>query len=239
MKIEKLKQQLKGYQVLINNQYYNVDEDTVVRYRLLSGEIVSENVFEQIKKLDRSYQDYLRCINYINYRIRSLHEIKQYLIKNKALDADFVIAKLTESGLINDETFSKMYVNDRINLSLDGPGKIISVLNNHNITMPEQYLGEYNDEFWLERSRKLIAKKMKTLKLMSAFNYKNKINTILNTQGYQKFTNVLLDELELNNDELLALFIDKIKHQEKETIIKKAQSAGFNYYEVVNYLADL
>lgn len=241
MKVDKLKQITNGYQVLINDKYYTVDEDMIVNHQLLLGKTIDDMLFNEIVKFDKAYNDYIKCLKFINYRVRSCYEIKKYLQKNNATDIDFIINKLINAKLIDDNMFAKMYINDRINLSLDGPGKIITDLSKHNIDEQfiKNYLDNYASDFWIDRADQLIAKKLKTIKAASTYNIKNKIKEILYNQGYGEYTTLLLNKLSLDNDKLLTSFIDKIKHKDREYIVNKAQRAGFNYYEILNYLDNL
>lgn len=238
MKVEKLKQVANGYQLLINDKYYTVDEDMIVHHQLLIGKNIDDKLFDEIVKMDNSYSDYIKCLKYINYRVRSRLEVKKYLQKNDSSSIDYILEKLTSAKLIDDNMFAKLYINDRINLSLDGPGKITNDLTKHNINdlVIDDYLKDYDDDFWITRARQLIDKKMKTIKISSAYNINNKIKEILYINGYQRYTAGLLNDITLDNNQLLIDFITKIKHKNRDTIIAKAQRAGFNYYEIIKYL---
>ena len=72
----------------------------------------------------------LRLIKYIEKKLRSRKEIELFLDKNEVgvNDKKKIIAKLESINLINDKLFANAYFQDRINLSSDGPYKIINEL---------------------------------------------------------------------------------------------------------------
>ena len=149
----------------------------------------------------------------------SVYGMKEYLSKKKYHDDDIekVIKKLIDKGYLNDEYYAKCYINDHINLSQDGPYKIIKHLENNNITSDiyAKYLHQY-DNIWRDRIGKYVNKNLKTNKKSSYF-FKNKMLINLINLGYEKeMINDILNHVSINN-------ISELKEIEKNKIRKKLE----------------
>ena len=115
--------------------------------------------------------------------------MKEYLVKNSYEDKEIelVINELIRKGYLNDELYSKCYINDRINLSNDGPLKIKNYLDKQDINekLYQKYLDLFNKELIYERINKYINKMIKVNK-KSQYVLKNKIMFNLINLGYYK-----------------------------------------------------
>ena len=130
-------------------------------------------------------------------------------------DIEKTIDKLTKNGYLNDEYYSKCYINDRINLSIDGPLKIRKYLDNMNINSDiyEKYLS-FDKDLIYERINKYINKQFKANK-KSIFMFKNKmLNNLINLGYLKEDINHCLENINSNNQE-------ELKNKEKEKLYKK------------------
>ncbi|MBQ7137106.1 MAG: RecX family transcriptional regulator [Bacilli bacterium] len=175
-----------------------VHEDLILKYNLLINKELDEELLETILKENQSYIAYGLAIGYLKTKMRSQKEIKEYLQK-KDITEDLInnaIAILKKQGYINDEIYCKCYINDRINLSNDGPYKIkenlsklgiVEEIINHNILIFDSSLEQ-------ERIKKLINKYLKNNHNKSGFILKRKMIDNLTKLGYTK--SIVISEVE-------------------------------------------
>ena len=145
--------------------------------------------------------------------------MKEYLLKKKYLEEDVnkTIDKLIKNGYLNDTYFAKCYINDKINLTNDGPLKIIKYLEDNNIER-EVYseIIDKEDEIWFSRIKKYLEKQAK-LNKKSSYYFKNKMMVNLINLGYEKeMINSCLNNITIDNQE-------ELKNIEKDKIRKKLE----------------
>ena len=212
------------YKKLKSNKYeLTLENDEKIT--LYEGVILKEELLlkKEIKNIDRlieinkEYEIYEVSLKYLNHHVMSIYGMKEYIIRKKYLkeDIDKTIDKLVEKGYLNDEYYAKCYISDHINLSNDGPYKIIKHLEINNISsnVYAKYLSKYND-IWKNRIEKYINKSLKTNKKSSYF-FKNKMIINLINLGYEKeIINDCLSKVKINN-------LDELKEIEKEKARKK------------------
>ena len=171
---------------LENKQSINVYEDVIIKNNLLYKKEIDSSLLEKISN-DNSKEDiYNKCIKYISVRIRSIHEIKEYLRKKEVEDSliDTTIDKLLKNNLLNDEVFTKAFINDKLNFTTMGPYKIEQELKKHKIdsNIIYKYLSNIDDEIIDNKINKQITKLMKSSKKKQ--NLRNKIYMNLLSLGY-------------------------------------------------------
>lgn len=99
--------------------------------------------------------------------------------------------------------YLKAFINDEVNLTLNGPYKIKTKLykkgfDNSDIDI---VLEDIPGDVWDEKINKLIAKKIKSIRNKSGAEVKNKIITDLLKEGYNKNKIMLfINDYEFNND---------------------------------------
>ena len=205
------------YQVTLeNNEKINLYEDVILNEELLLKKEVND--LESLLNKNQKYDIYEISLKYITIRLRSTYELKEYLLKKDYQDDDInnTIAKLKKNGYLNDEYYSKCYINDRINLSLDGPLKIRKYLTDMNIDSDlfEKYLDVFDKELIYERINKYITKQLKVNK-KSIYMFKNKMLINLSNLGYLRSDiNYCLKNISCCNQ-------DDLKNKEKEKLYKK------------------
>lgn len=171
---------------LENNQSINVYEDVILKNNLLYKKEIDSSLLEQISN-DNLYEDiYNKCVKYISVRIRSTYEIREYL-KRKEIDEsliDTTIEKLQKNNLLNDEVFTKAFVNDKLNFTTMGPYRIEQELKKHKVesSIIYKYISNIEDDKIDEKINKQIVKSLKSSKKKQ--NLRNKIYTNLLSLGY-------------------------------------------------------
>lgn len=111
---------------LENGETINVYEDVILKNNLLYKKEIDYALLEKISE-DNNYEDiYNKCVKYISIRLRSSYEIKEYLKRKDIPDEliDITISKLIKNNLLNEETFTKAFINDKLNFTTMGPYRI-------------------------------------------------------------------------------------------------------------------
>ena len=237
MKIINYKKKTKNtYEVtLSNNESVILYEDIIFKYELLLKKEITKNELDKAKKENENYFIYYEALKYITKKMRTEKEIRTKFKEYNSISVDYAIDRLKQEKYINNDIYIKSYINDIINLKLDGPLKIKSNLNKLGFTDIEinSYLDTIENDIWTTKINKIITKEININKKYSSYLLKNKIQTKLINLGYPKE----LINSELNNYN----FIDNqdIYIKEKEKAIKK-YSKKYSGYElemkVKNYL---
>jgi len=185
-----LKYEKKGnnqYKIYLENgQNLNLYEDVIIKNNLLFKKEIDYSLLQKLD-IDNIKEDvYNKCVKYISVRIRSKYEIEEYL-KRKEIESSLIeltIEKLIKNNLLNDEIFTKAFINDKLNFTTMGPYRIEQELKKHKIdtNIIYKYLWNIDDIIIDSKINKQIVKLMKSNKKKQ--NLRNKIYTNLLTLGY-------------------------------------------------------
>lgn len=218
MKIVKYKKlNSNKYQVTLeDNSKINLYEDVILEKELLLKKEIDD--LESLINANKKYDIYEQALRYINTKLRSIYEMKDYLLKKDYNEEEVnkTIDKLIKNGYLNDEYYSKCYINDRINLSLDGPNKIKKSLDSMKIDYDIyfKYLEVFDKETIYERINKYLNKQVKVNK-KSMYIFKNKMLVNLINLGYETSDiNYCLSDIKSDNQ-------SELKEKEREKLYKK------------------
>lgn len=207
MKIVKYKKMSKGrYKITLDNNEIILYEDVILKNNLLRIDNINVELLEKVMNENVYYEIYNMALSYIEVKMRTKKEIKDYLLK-KNFDIkliDEIISRLTNEGYLNDKVYVDAYVNDKVNLTNWGPYKIKKNL--LDLELDEIFINEklntISNDIWNDKINKIISKRINSLKNKSSFMIKNKLKMDLFNLGYDK---VLIEEnlfnLELDNND--------------------------------------
>lgn len=220
MKITSIKLNKNGkYVVTIDNEKYNLYQDTILKYLLFSKKEIDNTLFENIIKDNNFYDAYYKIIKFVSIRLRTENEIRKklntlFILKK---DQDKIINKLKEQGYLNDELYIKSYINDKINLSLEGPEKVKRDLlkNGFNEEDILKYLCLFED-INDERINKIINKKLKANHNLSKKMFIVKVGNDLRNLGYTNYREIL-ENIDFDDKDIYQKEYDKIYNK----LIKK------------------
>lgn len=191
MKIEKFtKLKENKYKVVFDNELeVTLYDDVIVKYNLLVNKVMDNKEFKEVTTYNDSLDAYYKSIKYINRKLRTKKEIFKYLEKdfdNKIIND--TIKKLEHDGYLNENIYVKSYINDHVNLTLNGPHKIIKELVKLGISEDNIYplLNNIDDDVWISKVTKLVNKRVKSNHNYSCNKLKDKIVTDLINLGYKK-----------------------------------------------------
>lgn len=209
-------------------------DDVIVKYNLLVNKEMDINKFNEIVQYNSFLDGYYKSIKYINKKMRTELEIRKYLIKLdiKEKDINDIIKLLYKDGYLNKEIYYKAFINDRYNLSSDGPLKVSKELVKlgYNENDFKEYLYSFN---WDEKINKLLDKKIKLNHKLSNNMFKIKLLNDLVKLGYQKSSVMMvLDNIVFSDDyKILEYELNKIKNK-----YSVKYSGNELEYKVINYL---
>ena len=229
MKIEKIIKTT-GNKYLIeldNKDKIKTYDEVILKYGLLYHKEIDSDTLNKIILENNYYDVYNKVLKYINTRMRSEYEIREYLKKQEYKSIDSLINDLKNKKLINDNLFLKAYISDKILLTLDGPDKIKNTLLNHNIdeSLINKELNIFNTELINERLKKIIDKKIK-LNKKPLYIFKQKILSYLINMGYSKDDILsILDNYKVDEEELIKKDYELLKKK----LSKKYEDSKLEY----------
>lgn len=240
MKINKFKKVGKNkYKVFFNNTDLTLYEDIILKYELLTRSDIDTDLLDEIILENRNYEVYDVALSYIEVKMRNTRELYNYLI-NKGYDENIVnktIDKISALGLLDSKSYISAFINDKVNLSSDGPYKIKNALldldfNENDI---DDYLYKTDREVWSQKLDKLINKKKSVMKSKSYYMFINKMKNDLYNMGYDKD----MIEEKLSNIEYESNAIDKEFQKcykkfkgDKNKITSSLLRKGYSYEEI-------
>lgn len=235
MKIQKyIKDKQNKYKVVIDDEEYVLYDDVIVKYELIRKREIDEKAFKEMLNLNDELFSYYESIKYINRKLRSEKEIREYLHKKKIEDKiiDKTIKRLTDNRFLNEEIYLKAYLTDQINLSNNGPKKIknnLLKLGIHEDKIDEVF-NKINDEVWLEKINRYIEKKIKVNHNSSSNMLKMKITNDLINLGYDKESIIsVLEKYEVDETDIL-----KKEYQKAKSSLEKKYTG----YELTNKIKE-
>lgn len=233
------------YMVIFDNDLsLKLYDDVIIKYNLLSNKILDDVLLKEITDYNDYLLGYYKAIKYIMKKLRSEKEVRVFLEKLniKKSDIDKLIFKLRHDGYINEINYLKAYINDQINLTLNGPDKISKNLEKLGFTFDEinEYLSLF-DDIWLDRIEKLVSKKVKSNHNIGKNKLKMKIINDLVNIGYKKYDIIeVLDKVSLDDSSILekeyqkalkkfeVKYKDNLEYKIKDYLYKK----GFDISEI-------
>lgn len=230
MKIKKFKK-LKNSQytlILDDDSTFNIHEDLILKYNLLITKLIDNHLKAQLLEENKIYMAYDQALKYLNTKMRSIGEMKDYLQKvyKEEIIANVVNRLITEKYL-DDKKYCLYFINDKIKLSNDGPLKITQELQkkgiNNNFIIENIQI--YTDEIQAEKIKKIIIKQIKTNHNKSSIMLKRKILEYLVNLGYEK--SIIIDQL----NKVYDFDDEQVRQKEYEKIYKKL-SQKYTGYEL-------
>lgn len=187
MLVQNIKKLSKGkYKVTIDNKDLILYEDVLIKYKVLSKKTIDNQMLKDIEKDNEFIEIYETSLRYLDIKMRLEKELRKYLKDKFDLkNIDKVIVKLKKEGYIDDLKYAKSYINDKINLSNDGPYKIKRDLINKGI---DEDLINIDIDYNLlkDKLNKIMPKYIKTNSKNSLNIIKNKVMNHFSILGYDK-----------------------------------------------------
>lgn len=222
MKINKyIKLRDNRYKIYFDDIDVSIYDDIILEFGLLTKKEIDENTFNKMMEANDRLKYYYMAVKYINRRLRSEKEIREYLYKyiKDYKQINEIVDKLYKNKLLNDELFTRAFVLDAINLGNDGRKKIEKKLYEHGIKKEyiDNALDTIDDSVFREKADHYIEKKIKFNHNSSKYQLINKIKVDLINLGYDK---EMIESL-LNNYDIIDDDIQKKEYEKAKRILEK------------------
>lgn len=191
MKIDKYEKLSKGkYRLYLDTgEVIDTYDDVILKHNLLIKKELTPSIYDEIPKDNLIYENYNACLKYITVRIRSTKEIIDYLKRKKTseIDIDKIVEKLQKENLLNDDYFTKCFINDKLKFTSWGKYRIKNELKKHSIDsiIIDKYLNNITYEQLYEKLNKLIEKQIKSNHKLDNNKLRNKIYHNFLNLGYE------------------------------------------------------
>lgn len=116
-KIEKQKKNQSRYNIFIEGEFaFGLYDDSLLKHGLRSGDELTESKVEQIRKEDEFIFGKRSAYNFLSRRQRTVKEVEKKLKQLEVSDLTIseVINYFLETGYLNDEDFSKEFIESKI-----------------------------------------------------------------------------------------------------------------------------
>lgn len=170
MIITKIEQQLKNaqrYNVYIDGEFVlGVYDDTLLKYQLRKGDEISAEKLSEIREYDEYNYGKSIAYKFLSYKPRSIKEVKNKLTYKKISkeSVEKIIEHLKKYQFLNDESYAKMYLEQRINNKSMGKSMVQFKMIDKGIDkeMISKVIEEnYPEDKQIESGKKLLEKYLK------------------------------------------------------------------------------
>ena len=140
MKITDIKQQVKRadrYSIYVDGKYsFSLSEQELLNQGLRVGQEFKGDSFNQIQQTAVEDKAYMRALDMLARRPRSVWEMKQYLIRKGYNNnmIELILNKLSKRGLLDDNKFAELWVKNRRQLKLISKRKLLQELQQKRIS---------------------------------------------------------------------------------------------------------
>ena len=249
MRIDSYKKLRNGlYEVAIDAKKYKIYDEIILKYNLLLSKEIDDKTLDQVLSANEEYKSYHDSLKYINIKLKTEKEIRQYL-KKKEYNEKIIsktITKLKENNLLDKNLYLTSYINDQINLTNNGPYKIQNNLINLGFREEEinKYL-DFKDPIWEDKIKVIINKKTKLNRKLSNNEFKRKIKNDLYLLGYQDNYLEIIESINLDDNKTFETqankHYEKLKKKYKDNKLSyafknKMYSLGYDNELIESYL---
>lgn len=236
---------------LDNKETLELYEEVIIKYNLLYTKCLEIDKLNEMLEFNNYSKAYEESVKFISKKMHCKKEIKEFLSKNSYNShiIDAVIKRLEENNLINEENYVKSYINDKINLTKDGPNKIRDDLEKKGIDPNIIYmiLDEIDKELINDKIRRYVEKRKKLNTKYSIKMMNNKITQELLNLGFDLDAILTyIDDGAQDDGELIKKEFNKAKlrYSKKYTGIELNQkikaylySKGFSISDINNIIS--
>lgn len=247
MKINKFKKVGKNkYKIIFDNIDLILYEDVILKYDLLIKKDVDLDLIDKIIEENKYEDAFESSVSYIEIKMRNKKEIIDYLRKKEFNEShiNYAVDKLNKLNLLNEKRYIEAFINDKVNLTLDGPFKIRKALLDFDFSENDidNYLNTFNSDIWESKLNKIINKKKSLMKNKSYTMFINKLKLDLYNMGYDKY---MIDNLLMNieySSNAIDKEIEKAKKKfknDRNKIISSLLRKEYSYEEINSKLKEL
>lgn len=224
MKIQKyIKDKKNKYKVVIDDVEYTLYDDVIIKFELLRKSEIDKKTFDAIVEFNDELLSYYASIQYINRRLRTEKEIRDYLKRKGAEDdiIDKTIVRLKRDNYLDEEVFIRAYINDQIKI-LYNNGPLLIKKNLLKLGVTESKIDAAIDaipeEVWLDKIEKYVERKIKFNLERSKNILKLKMTTDLISHGYyREHIDQIINEAEIDDQKAFICEYNRAVRRYKNT----------------------
>ncbi len=205
MRITKLypRKRIGGFDIYVDNKLaFTVSDEVVVKDKIKAGLELTEEAYGVLKQKSAFFIWYNKLLNFLSFRPRSEHEVKNKLkeIAFKSKDnseaikkelSDSLIQKLKEQKLLNDRDFAAWFIDQRMNSrKKSGVNKVKFELFAKGV--PQEIIrysllefSSKNEESTESRMEDAVKSKLKALAKEEKNDFKRKLSSFLIRRGFE------------------------------------------------------
>jgi len=194
MEITKIEQQLKNltrYNIYIDGEFVlGVYDDTLLKYQLRKGDEVTAEKLAEIREYDEYNYGKTVAYKFLSYKPRSIKEVKNKLTYKKISkqSVEKIIEHLKKYQFLNDESYAKMYLEQKTNSKGMGKSMVTFKMIDKGIDkeMITKVIEEnYPEDKQIEVGKKLLEKYLKKKQKIEDKNeLKRKCSQYLFSRGF-------------------------------------------------------
>lgn len=211
MRIEKYKKTSKGrYKIYLDDgREFLLYEDAILKFELLLKKEILEKDIMEVELFNQECDVYHVGLESINHRFKSVYDLKETLLK-KEYPIEMIekaIDKLLKQGYLNDRSFAKSFINNKIITTNYGPYKIRRELGEHrvDVSIIEEEIAVFDEVIQLEKIRKVANRLYNNNRNRGGTVLKKKIVNDLVNLGYDTLIiSKVVSEFDFSNDKDIA-----------------------------------
>lgn len=171
----------------------NFFEESLFKFGIKEGSHLSEKEINQLKRFQKEGEAERVAINYLSYKPRSINEVRRKLWSKKISDVmiDITIEKMKNYGYLDDEKYTRGWIEERIRTRGFSSSKIKSELFLKGISKEiiENNLTEiYTPELEIKTAKRIAKKQMRKYKNLDEKVIRRRIINFLLRKGYNYST---------------------------------------------------
>lgn len=170
--------------------------------RLSVGQVLSGETIEELKREDQDERAYEAAVRFLGYRARSIMEMRIYLREKKYPKPcrERVVARLKEQTYLNDEEFTRLWIENRKRLNPKGAFLLKQELLAKGVTedLIDNALVPYDEE---PAAAEALKAKLRQWKKADAVTLKKKIYNFLSQRGFSYDTTLAIVDRVFENGE--------------------------------------
>lgn len=220
-------------------------EDVILKYELLLLKDIDDKLLIEVDKANQEWDVYYVALKSLKSRFKSIKDMRDSLLKKEYPKdlVDSAINRLIKQGYLDDNSFSRGYINTQIVTSLKGPNKISKELSAKGVSnsIISDELNVFDLNLQKEKIEKVINKEIKINRTRGGVVLKNKIVNDLINLGYSfDIVQSVIDKFDFSNnldiakkeyDKLYRKLSRKYSGKELEYKIKEKLYQKGLYYE--------
>ncbi|MFD0959554.1 RecX family transcriptional regulator [Paenibacillus chungangensis] len=164
------KKDRKRYDIYIGEEepVLTVHEDILIRYRLMKGGVLQDELLSEIKREDERFEAYRKAVAYLGAKPRTRKQLHQYLERKELANEhiEYALDRLEREGLVDDVQYAQLFAESRMRSSLKGRLMIRQELSMRGVSKSAalEAVSAISEEEEIAAANKLAEKKWRSLK---------------------------------------------------------------------------